>query len=178
MKFNSMASLSENYEAWKNYRFKHSSTQYPDLSQDERERLKELNERLKKLEVTLAHILKSKHDELSARKENPSDWLEDFNLELVVKFHLREGDSDFEEDDENILWECEEMYFGNPKLDFGDPKKHHGWDLHDPPWFPGEIHGYFYHKLYDYTPLAWHDLLRIGKIRFALRVEEQSNLMC
>lgn len=166
----------ENQKVWKEYREEHEKIYYRYISVAERERLLAFNERLKRLEKKFGPILKAKLDELQARKENPGDWMQDFNLYYVITFYLQEDDPDFDENDDNVLWQIEHLYFENeaPARKLGNTEIDHKEPL---PCFEGEIHGYLYRELYDYTPLDWRDLLRIGDIWVDLKIKEQSGMI-
>lgn len=176
MKYDLGLAMHENQKAWKAFRIAHKKECYNNVLAADRERLRAFNERLKRLEEKFDPILKAKLDELQARKENPGDWMQDFNLDYVITFYLREDDPDFDENDDNVLWQIETIYFEDeaPSRKLGNTEIDH---KEDHPWFEGEIHCYLYHELYDHTPLDWRDLLRIGDIWVDLKIEEQAGMI-
>ncbi len=172
MKYDLGLTKHENQKAWRAFRIAHAKVCYRDVLAADRQRLLAFNEQLKRREEKFAPILKAKHHELTARQADPDDWMQDFNLELVITCYLREDDPDYAENDDNVLWQVEEMYLESP-WGFGHTEIDHQ-EFH--PWFEGEHHAYLYHELYDHTPLDCLDLLRIGNIGIDLKIEEQSGI--
>ena len=76
---------------------------------------------------------------------------------------LGEDDSEYDEEDDNILIEQDELlsHIARPGQDQCDPD--HNWASPGED-FPGEHHCWLYHDLYDHTGLDWRDLLRIDMI--------------
>ncbi len=92
--------------------------------------------------------MRSKYAELNARLADPTDWLDDFEFELMISFCLGEGDREYDEDDENVLMQirvdsrhCREVMddwgFGNTQVDHAQSWAH----------FEGESRCYLYHEL-------------------------------
>ena len=177
MKFNWKLDQYQNLRAWAEYRSNIPRTQYEALSDVEKASMLALNEFLRDIENNYSVVLTSKLNELNARVADPSDWLTEFNLEYAVSFYLRDDDSEYEEDDDNILMKIEEIYsdskkgaedwgFGATHVDHAEPRE----------YFSGEHHCYLYHQLYDHCHLDWHDLFRIGSIYIDIKIEEQTCL--
>lgn len=185
MKFNSKLDFYENLRARRNDRSHHIEQQtcYEDLSAEERSRLMALNEQLKQLEEKYLPIMNAKGAELQARVSDPADWMQDFNLEFILTFYLHEDDPEYDEDDDNILMQLEEIVF-----DYDEPQRaYRNWgfgmtstnhcesflrEMND-----GEHHCYLYHQLYDHCDLDWRDLLRIGELWVDVKIEEQSGML-
>jgi len=179
MKFNSDLDHYQNQKAWREHRQNSTRTEYSSLNESERAWLRTLNETLRQLEYKFYPIMDAKHKELQARVADPSDWLLEFNLNCLITFYLREDDPEYEEDDDNILMEIDEMYIElkssdrDPERDwgFGATNVHHGDQdifLSDGP------HCSLYHGLYDHLGLDWHDLFRIGNLWVDIKIDEQS----
>jgi hypothetical protein len=105
--------------------------------------------------------------ELTERVDDQSDWMKDFNLERVITFYLREDDSEYEVDDDNVLIQIYDMYFESEDLDVEYSEGR----------FSGEKHCYLYHQLYDHFHLDWRDLLRIGSLYVEIKIDEQSGML-
>src|SRR5450631_4466019 len=101
MKFNYKLSHNENMEAWQEHSFTAPHTQTSELNADEKSWLLTLNESLGQLEDKFLPILDAKFKELQARVDDPSDWMNEFNLEYVITFYLREDDPEYEGEDDN-----------------------------------------------------------------------------
>jgi hypothetical protein len=80
---------------------------------------------------------------------------------------LREDDTEYEEDDDNILVQVYDIYIEGDDLDAD----------HSEYSFPGEKHCYLYHQLYGHFHLDWRDLLRIGSLYVEIKIEEQSGML-
>lgn len=184
MKFNSELDYFENIKARRNFqRHSHASTDvYKALKIEERGQLMALNEQLKQLEEQFLPMMNAKGEELQARVADPADWMQDFNLGIVFTFYLREDDPEYEEDDDNILMQIEEIVFDyndQYRDDFGfgitNTSTHYFSEFRDD--FEGQHHCYMYHELYAYSYLEWSDLLRIGDIYVEIKIEEQSGML-
>jgi len=105
MKFNGQLDRYANIRAWHEHKRtnRHHQTPYQALSRAEKDWLMKLNTQLAKLEAHYCAILRDKANSLRARVLNDDDWLQDFNLSLVLAFHLREGYPEYETCDENVL---------------------------------------------------------------------------
>lgn len=157
-------------------------TDYRLLNDSEKAWLRAFNESLRQLEGKFYPIMDAKHKELQARVADPSDWLIDFNLDCLITFYLREDDPEYEENDDNILMEIDEMYCEQNAPD-RDPEQNWGFGAthvdHAEPGqdFAGECHCYLYHQLYDLCCMDWRNLFRIGSLWVDIKIEEQSGIL-
>lgn len=148
------------------------------LSQDEIFKLSVFNEMLRKLENEIA-VEGKKHVEVLARRvADPLDPLDDFEINAVVCFYLREDDPAYRDDDDNIL--TKRSHYRVPKnteeentrLDSTDwNDRQGGWGIPN--------HCWMFHDLYDheYGPgqqrISMHDILRIGLIWINIEIQAQ-----
>ena len=178
MKFNYKISHNENMDVWQEHSLKAPHTQTSELSVDEKSWLLKLNESLRQLEDKYLPILDAKYKELQARVDDPSDWMNEFNLEYVITFYLREDDPEYEDADDNILTELQSSYFihEDRERDWGFGATHidHALSMK---CFADECHCYTFHQLYDHCRLDWRDLLRIGYLYVELKIDEQSGML-
>jgi hypothetical protein len=171
MKFDSELILYENLAAWREYGKSIKHTHYSELTESEKKWLRNLNDRLRQIEKMYSPILRDKYYELKAREADENDWLQEFNLELVITFYLREDDPDYEEDDDNVLMVIDVM---GRDQSFGDEAENYR-ESHD--HLGDEIHCYLYHDLYDHHGLDLRDLLRIGDLYVEVKIDEQSGAL-
>lgn len=165
MKYDSELDHYQNLRAWRRHSRSAPQTEFDSLNEREKQWLQNLNELLSQLEKKFYPIMAAKDRELRARVDDPSDWMQDFNLDRVITFYLREDDPEYEEDDDNILLQIEDIFIENDDLDM---------DFSESVTFSGEKHCYLYHQLYDHFGLDWRDLLRIGSLYVDIKIEEQS----
>lgn len=185
MKFNSDLDFYQNLEVRRNSRPRYGRLapmeEYRTLNAEDRTFLMTINERLKQLEEQFLPMMNAKGEELQARVANPADWMQDFNLDIVFTFYLREDDPEYEEDDDNILMQIRESTFDYnlPDRDdhgFGITSTYYCGEYRDD-YEEGQHHCYMYHELYAYSYLDWSDLLRIGDIYVDIKIEEQSGML-
>ncbi len=180
MKFSGKSDRHANIRAWHEHKRtnRHHQTPYQALSRPEKDWLMKLNTQLAKLEAHYYAVLRDKANALRARVLNDDDWLQDFNLSLVLTFHLREDDPEYEACDENVLTEIEIFFFDATEADhdygFGLTNIHHCERLEN---HPGEHHCYLFHQLAEHSGVDWRDLLRIGEIWIDLKIDEQSGFL-
>lgn len=148
--------------------FYRNRTHYSALTDREKKWLQHLNDRLYQIQKLYSSILRDKYLELEARVIDQNDWLQEFNLEFVITFYLREDDAAYSEDSDNVLITLDVIGNDQP---FGDENEN--WrEGHD--GCGDEIHCYLYHELYDHSGLDWRDLLRIGNLYMEVKIDEQS----
>jgi hypothetical protein len=180
MKFDSNLDYFENAQARQDYRHNdlQPHTAYAELNPEERNWLMALNAQLKQIEKQYLPIMKAKENAIRARIADPDDWMQDFNLELVITFYLRKDDHEYEEWDDNILMQIMECCFDADEPDwewgFGATETNYA---ESPEGFEGEHHCWLYHQLYDHVSLDWRDLLRIGEIGVEAKIDEQSGIL-
>ena len=144
------------------------------LSSDQRQYLQRLNDRLTVIEQQVTREALALFAQLDARVQDPQDWLSDYEIELEVRFWLREDDPAYQEDDDNILATLKEHLKLQRHLPepFGidDGINHNIFQGMDGHPMQGEFHCWLYHCLYDHTDLWFNDMLRIGHIWVELQV--------
>lgn len=170
MKFDWRLSRAENLKRWQQHQDGLLRTPYLSLSCAERDCLEHLNQQLFSLEKRLFPDIRKKYAGLTARVNDPNDWLDDFELDIEVTFYLREDDPEYEENCDNVLTQFSCSYQEDLEWGFG----WHSENYMEPyDYFAGQRHCYTYHQLYDHQYLDWRDLLRIGRIELNIKVEEQ-----
>ena len=177
MKFRHELGNHQNNMAWQEHYLNALRTDYDSLNEDEKTWLRSLNDQLRQMEDKYSPIMNAKLQELQARVADPSDWMLAFNLYFIITFYLREDDPEYEEEDDNILMEFDEKFFGQYPLDlewgFGATNVDHA----EPSQEFGEQHCYLYHQLYDHCYMDWRDLLRIGSLYVDIKIDEQSGML-
>lgn len=148
---------------------------------EEVERLVRLNERLEFLARHLREVGQTRCTQMAARVADPDDPLDDFEIEAILHFMLREDDSEYDEDSDPFLTERRFSL----KDDQSDPRE--GVDYRETVRrFPGRLnqiaHCWLFHDLYDHSygleqpTLNLADCLRIGQIWVRVAVEHQATL--
>lgn len=158
-----------------------------EYSDAEIQRLVVLNERLTFIEQVLKCEAEKESQLLKLRVADPSDVLYDYEIDVTMNFVLREDDSEYDEDDDNILTT---RHFSVKHLD-RDPEQE--WGVGDDQdhketcrKFPGVLndvrHCYLFHDLYDHSynlemiELSFDQCLRVGQIWFDIEVKKQVSL--
>jgi hypothetical protein len=152
------------------------------LTDDEIARSTEINEKLRSLEQEIFAEISRQADLLRVRIADPLDPLDDFEVQAVLTFCLREDDPAYDEDDDNILtrrsfWYCENYKCSEGHRDKSREERvdyaefNRGWGIPN--------HCWTFHDLYDhrYGPgqqrLHPHDILRIGSIWVDIEIQAQ-----
>lgn len=156
--------------------------QRSDFSQEEIDKLLYLNRHLQTLQDYLLQVGKEQAALLEPRVADPTDPLDDFEIDATLYFTLREDDPDFDEYDDNFLTQRE---ISLKRASEGEQC----WDLLSDWREPGtmdylvqEPHCYLFHDLYDHSygleqpALTLSDCLRIGSIWVNVAVKHQSTL--
>lgn len=139
----------------------------------EREALRCLNAYLAELENLIVKEAIAADRAMQARKHDPADPMNDYELEAVITYHLRQDDPEYRADDDNILVEQTE-YFTGISLDAGGRNRTllaDGQNHNDHP--EDETHCWLYHDLYDHRNLDWVDMPRIGEVWLEIKVVKQ-----
>ena len=145
------------------------------LSKEEQLELINLNSRLQLLQEKII-IEAIKIDlNLSNRVKNNDDVLYDYELELEIKFLLKEDDINYEENEDNILTKIDDYLKGvSRKLDnypYGSKYNHLDIGISDTNII--NHHCWWFHCLYDHNALSFKDMARIGKIWSDIKVTYQ-----
>ena len=180
MKFSERLDRSDNIRAWREYKRTHAQerTAYRDLSQAEKEWLLKLDSQLAQIEERYHSILHHKSNALRLRVLADEDWLQDFNMSLLLTFYLREDDAEYEASDDNILYEIEHLFFDEPQAageyGIGIQHKH---PVEPPESYTEEGYCYLFHQLAWHSGLDWRDMLRIGGMWVDIKIDEQSGFL-
>ncbi|MBK5937699.1 hypothetical protein CCR96_00065 [Halochromatium roseum] len=151
------------------------------FTSEEIERLVQLNERLAFLARHLQEVGQTLCPQLEARVADPDDPLDDFEIEAILHFMLREDDPDYDEDSDSFLTERRFSLKGDLN------HEREGVDYRETVrCFPGRLnqvaHCWLFHDLYDHSygleqpALSLGDCLRIDKIWVRIAVEHQATL--
>ena len=116
-------------------------------------------------------------DQLEKRVKDTNDWLEDYEIDCYMTFHLKEDDPGYDEDSDNILVELAvgfgSMKSGRREWGIADGNDHNTLHSLVKCSMVDEYHCYLYHSLYDHTDLGWVNMLRIGTIWVDIEVQYQ-----
>jgi hypothetical protein len=141
------------------------------------EELKKINDRLKNLQDKLLAEAVTLDKELLKRVQDVDDPLDDYEIELVISFFLKEDDLEYKEDEDNILTSIQEHLKGisakYPKYPWLSEDNHNEFRDRKNHIMKDEYHCWWYHCLYDHTHLDFKDILRIGLIWSDIKVEYQ-----
>ena len=142
-----------------------------DLSTEQRQFLVQLNEKLVDIEKGIKKECQSLIEELEKRITDPVDWLEDYEIDCDVSFHLKEDDPDYSERSDNILAQLSQPFKSEfENCGIADGVNYN--ELWDHP-MKDEHHCWLYHELYDHAGLGWVNVLRIGSIWVDIHVYYQ-----
>ncbi|MGB3962133.1 MAG: hypothetical protein WBK95_07850 [Sulfurimonas sp.] len=152
---------------------------HKDLTQEDLESLKLFNMRLKKLQDVLINEASRLDTHLRARVADASDILQDYEIELLVQFYLKDDDA-FVEDEDNLLTTIDE-YLKNISTELQSDASWRWSANHND--FRGkhfsshpmvnENHCWWFHCLYDHNNIDFKDILRIGEIHSDIKVDYQ-----
>jgi len=136
-----------------------------DLTLEQREKLVQLNLTLSKTE----HNIKKQGQQLQVECRNriadDSNFISDYELDVIITFWLKESDSDFDEERDNIVAVLNEsIKHNNFTTHLGSNNNHNEFQHWE--WHPmrNEQHCWLYHCLYDHCDISWVDIFRIGQI--------------
>ena len=136
--------------------------------------LLKLNNRLHLFQKRIIKEVKKLDSELAKRVEDDNDELEDYEIDLELSFYLKVDDTEYKEEDDNIIMTMHEYVKGISDKERGDypwdETNHNEFqhrDFHD---MKDEHHCWLYHCLYDHTELTWDDMLRIGSFWMDIHV--------
>ena len=148
-----------------------------DLSTEQRQFLVNLNSKLTDIEKGIRMEGQALIDQLEKRVKDTNDWLEDYEIECYLTFHLKKDDPDYDEDNDNILVELSACVVPTrlKKKEWGiaDGNDHNTLHSLVKCSMVDEYHCYLYHSLYDHTDLGWINMLRIGTIWIDIKDEYQ-----
>jgi len=150
-----------------------------DLSTEQRQFLVNLNSKLTDIEKGIRMEGQALIDQLEKRVKDTNDWLEDYEIDCYMTFHLKEDDPGYDEDNDNILVELVvivgfgSLKSGRSKWGIADGNDHNTLHGLVKCSMVDEYHCYLYHSLYDHTDLGWINMLRIGMIWVDIKVQYQ-----
>lgn len=147
------------------------------LSKTQKIRLLKLNFRLEELQKKIIKEAIKLDIELSKRVNDKTDILNDYEIEIELRFILKKDDENYREEDDNFVTVINEYLKGiSKKLDtypcnFEDNhNEYRAWSNHP---MQNKYHGWWFHCLYDHNHLSWEDMLRIGEFWSDLKVYYQ-----
>lgn len=161
------------YEADKTQR---ASLRDERLSAAEISQLLTLNRRLREIESFLRTVADDVEPRLESKLADPNDAMYDYEIEVIIRYNLREDDPDYEDDDNTLterltsgkrtrcLFEVEGKDFTEPGV---------------PEGLKAEPHCWLFNELYDSdygneSPrLSFRECLRIGSIDIDVQVWQQ-----
>ncbi|MDD2906645.1 MAG: hypothetical protein PHH41_03620 [Sulfurimonas sp.] len=152
---------------------------HKDLTQEDLESLKLFNMRLKKLQDVLINEASRLDTHLRARVADASDILQDYEIELLVQFYLKDDDA-FVEDEDNLLTTIDE-YLKNISTELQSDASWR-WSTNNNDFrgkhfsshpMVDEYHCWWFHCLYDHNKIDFKDMLRIGEIHNDIKVYYQ-----
>ncbi len=131
------------------------------LSTDQKAFLKSLNDKLAEIEQGIkqevSHLIATGHQKVA----DPSDWVEDFEIECSITFYLNKNDPDFRDDRDNVLQQLRECdKHQDWQHGIADGNNHNEFKrLYLVHPMENEQHCWLYHCLYDHTDLGWVEYL-------------------
>ena len=145
-----------------------------DLSEKQRSFLSNLNSRLIAIEKNIKREAQRLIKEGEERIAKPNAWMDDFDIECLITFILREDDPAHRKDDDNVLVElCECHREEDWEFGIGDRYNHNEYKYWEHHSMKDEFHCWLYHCLYDHTKMGWVNILRIGSIWVDINIEYQ-----
>ena len=151
-----------------------------ELTADQLDSIRLINSHLVSIEQTLKTEFERLNEIGNNRINDPDDWVEDFELEVVVTFCLSETDPAYDEDSDNILVELSEYgkYLNGMKdetlIGDGNNWNEYRFDKNHP--LSNEHHCYLFHRLCDERDFGWINILRIGHIWLDVKFEFQKSI--
>jgi|GEM_PF-643836 len=134
-----------------------------ELTEDERQRLVQLNSTLVELEKKIIIEAKRLVKQCEKRLKRPEEnFLKDYEIEAMISFVLDKNDPDYRDNDDNIIAELDE-YCGNLEGEtFADGENYNDTQFTEDRMY----HCWLFHSLYGHTKprLTFRDMLRIGDI--------------
>ena len=129
-----------------------------------------LNDRLAGIESDIKKECQTLIDQLEKRKSDCNDWLEWYEIECCISYHLREDDPGYDEDSDKMLIEMRESISeGCWGLGMGDGKNHSKY-RHTDFAIKDDPHCWLFNCLSDRTDLGWINILRIGNMWIDIKV--------
>lgn len=128
------------------------------LSKEETCFLIVLNEKLKQLEIDVMVQMEECRHRLESELEQ-GVFVKDYEMEVVFNFYLAENEPDYDEDDDNILYQTTTWFAPLPET-VGENQNQHS----DSPDISKVHHCQLFHDLKDHSPLPLKHLCRIGTI--------------
>jgi hypothetical protein len=154
-----------------------------EFTEDEINRLISFNQRLAELELYLCNVGAKECSQLDERVADPSDPLDDYEIEAKLYFILNEDDPEFDEDEDNFLTQ---RHISLKRIDreygIGDGIDHRVPHRN----FPGGLnevrHCWLFKNLYENSygleqpSLSLYDCLRVDSIWVDVAVHRQATL--
>lgn len=140
------------------------------------DRLLGLNDQLRRLEKFLCITAQDVAPRLDAKLADPQDPMFDYEIEAKIDYALREGDPEYDEDDDNYLTSREESLKHPSSIPCEINFAESGFS---PTTLLAKPHCWMFHDLYDHSyrmthrKLGFRDCLRIGKIFIDVQIWQQ-----
>jgi len=134
-----------------------------ELTENERQRLVQLNSTLveleKKIIIEAKRLIKQCEKRLKRPEEN---FLKDYEIEAMIKFVLDKDGPDYRDNDDNIIAELDEICINLEWETFANGENYNDTQFTEDRMY----HCWLFHSLYDNTKprLTFRDMLRIGDI--------------
>jgi hypothetical protein len=147
------------------------------MTHEQHNKLQRLNVSLDDIEKRLMLALQPQVDALQMRVDDPEDYLQEFDCEVVLCFLVGEGDPDYDaENDDNCIIKREHCF--NIIKTMRDHQLHddinwnefENWENHP---MRDDVHCWLYHDLYDHTHIGWANILRIEEISVNVKFFQQ-----
>lgn len=139
-------------------------------------KFRELNARIHNVQDKIVQEAIKLDRDLKKRCEDKNDVLDDYEIEIEVRFLLKVGDKEYSFDDDNILATLIDYPKGSSTGEkdhwWGDTNHNDFAHWEDHP-MQGEHHCWWFHSLYDHVHLDFEDMLRIGEIWTDIKVHHQ-----
>ena len=144
-----------------------------DLTIYQLKELQSLNIRLKNLQDKLIKEAIKIDKDLIYKLSNKDDLLEDYEIELEIKFVLNENHPSYKKDDDNfltIIYEYLKRISIKRSVYPWDDSNHNEFNAWENHIMKDDYHCWLFHSLYDHSDLNWEDILNIGEIYSDIKV--------
>lgn len=145
----------------------------------QQQKLSALNCKLTSLEFDIKKEVSELMYNAETKISDPSDWIDDCEIECVVSFIIKDDDPEANVDSDNILAELRELFFCKEDIEknqIADGQNHNEFQNWNHP-MKDEHHCWLYHSLYDHAHLSWNDILRIGSIWIDIKTCHQKIIL-
>ena len=159
-----------------------------DITNEQKMFLDNINKQLIKIEkqlktkaITLSKQSKKIINDRNDRNDR-NDWINDYWIDAEISFHLKENDSEFDAEFDNVLTS---LHYSLDDVDKKIREKHYLLDdgidhnlfryRNDHPLKESGFHCWIYHELYHHQ-MDWANILRIGRIWVQINICYQKDI--